>query len=279
MFIQSIPEAERYNLNFDLVLLMSNEKEKKQIVRSLQFLFPQFVPLIKFVNIELYILLQLKNSELHERYQMNAERCIVNLKKFVGLHWAVKTYEDIVVVDCDTIFAKTTHNLFDHLNENYAKKKIIMGGRNSSAIIQKIQLDCSTFINTSFNEKINLLTNVYHGYAWFFDIPFYKNLHLKSFFTCMFNTHGDNFWLKIKWESFEHLIYQFYLVCYEKFEVIDYSESIKPVIPEALEASELNKIEYLYGIQPAWVRFKNILDSPENLGLRSPQMIYHMDRI
>ena len=280
MFLQSIPLTELPDADFDLVLLVSNEKEKIQIYRAIQSLLPVYLPHVKFFDVYLYIKIYMNDDILLDRYINNSDRCIVNLKKFISLYWGRENYDYIAVIDCDTVVNKSIKNIFKDLVGNYHSKLIFSGGERLSDSIISIQKDCSSFFDSDDYEMIKSSTDNFNLYTWFFDVPFYSKEHLIDFFDYFLVNKSDffNFWHKIKWESFEHIIYVYYLLLFKGYAFINYSTIIKPVIPENLSLSDLNAIYLKYNYYPTWVRFRNILNNPENMLMKEPHFYYHMDR-
>lgn len=281
MLLQSIPLSEVDRLDFDIVLLVSNEKEKIQIYRAIQHLLPSHLRYIKFFDVQLYIEKVLLDELVLERYLKNTDRCIVNLKKFIGLFWAKDHYEYMCVIDCDTIFNKTTKNLFKNLITNYKSKLFFSGGVNTPNAILNLQKESANLFVTSDFKKLQEITGEFHRYSWFFDAPFYEKNHLNDFFDYFLIERKDdfNFWYAIKWGTFEHLIYTFYLLLFKGYTMIDYGEKVRSIIPEVLTLSDLNQIEIVYQYTPVWTLFKNTLSNPENVTLEEPSFYYHMDRI
>ena len=279
-FLKSIPKSEIENLNFDLVLLFSNEKERIQIARAINNLMPEFIDKIIYLDIQNYIDLYLNNKLLLDRYIKNEQRCIVNLKKFLGLYWAKNIYNYIAVIDCDTVFNHTTKNLFEQLINNYSTKKIFMGGANISDIVCEIQKDSASFFSEEDARKIQKITDNFQAYSWFFEVPFYEKNDLRDFyeFVLLENSHKYDFWSKIGWGSFEHLIYQYYLFLKKNFIFINYGEVCRNVLPETLSYSDLNRIYTKYNYYPTWARFRNLLSSPENYSAGGVSLFYHIDR-
>lgn len=80
--------------------MVSNLDEEIIISRAIEFIFKtsgiskishqyNIMHNIKFLNIQQYIKINMCNDNLLKRYNENQERCIVNLKKFLGLYWAI----------------------------------------------------------------------------------------------------------------------------------------------------------------------------------------------
>lgn len=279
-FLRSIPESEIKKLNFELVLLVSNEKERIQISRAINSLNQDFSHIIQYLDIHSYIDIYLNDSKLLERYIKNEDKCIVNLKKFLGLHWGSSLYDYIAMIDCDTIFNYTTSMLFGQLIDNYKTKKIFIGGENVSDIISNIQKNSASFFSEDNFKELEKLTKNFQSYSWFFDVPFYERNDLKDFydFLLLENIDNYNFWIKVDWWSFEHIVYQFYLIMKKDFVFINYGDTCRNTLPENLTYSDLNKIYLKYQYYPVWARFRNVLSSPENYSGQGVSLFYHVDR-
>ncbi|GAA5010879.1 hypothetical protein GCM10023206_18850 [Acinetobacter puyangensis] len=280
LFLLSIPDYEIDDLDFDIVLLVSNEKEKIQISRAISCSLPQFKDNILFFDVYQFIESSLQHEKLLYRYINNIDRCIVNLKKFCAIYWAKKYYKNIAVIDCDSAFNKTTKGFFDCLFKNYQTRYYFGSSIESNELCNNVLNHCAGFFNENLRENISQLTNGFKCYPWFFDVPFYHVDDLNEFYDYFNSSEFDgDFWMAIEWESFEHIIYIYYLCLFKDASILDYSNCVRSVIPETLLLTELNKIYYRYNYYPVWIRFRNVLNNPENVLTNQPKMFYHIDRL
>lgn len=277
-FLSSINITELDKLNFDIVLLVSNEEEKIQITRAIKVILKEHIYKIKMLDIDLYIKEVLVKDEILDRYRKNTDRCIVNLKKFVGLHWSMQFYEYVSMIDCDTIFKnKNTLSLcHNQLISNY-HKNLYFGGETANEVIYETLKSCANFFSTEQQEKIREFTKDFSVYPWFFDVPFYKQDDLKEFFGLMLN--GD-FWCSQNWHSFEHIIFIYFRCLYKECRLVNYTDDLRAVVPEQLSIRELIALKYKYGYMPVWARLVHVIHhSIELIEDESICLLYHTDRI
>lgn len=283
MFLKSISLSDLELADFEFVLLISNPLEKIQIVRGLKTIAPEYVKFVKFLDITFYIQTALQDVELLERFRSNTFNCIVNVKKFCGLHWAKDIYSSIAVIDCDTFVRHSIdiHQLFSQLQANY-DKKVYFGAAVEKEGLLEILNKCAQFFPSSNIEKLKEISKNLTVYPWFFDVPFYKAEDLKSFFAFM----GDstqlptNFWLEQNWHSFEHIIFIFYRCLYQGASLIDYSDELPFEEPEVLTVADILLLKYKYGYMPIWAKFSTIIDAEIELIENEPiYLLYHTDRI
>lgn len=241
------------DLDFDIVLLTSNLEETIQIMRALKIILREYAKYIKIVDVELYIKESLFDEEVLECYLTNKDRCIVNLKKFIGLHWGCKYYNYISVIDCDTIFKNKddSHLLYSTLIKNY-NKNIYFGGKTQNLNIIKTMEECSKFFSEDDLIIIKNFTKDFSVYPWFFDIPCYEKKDLEEFFLFMKNKSQYPFWTSQNWHTFEHIIFIYFRCLYKESRFIDYTSDIGPVIPELLSIKDVLSLKYKYGYMPAW---------------------------
>lgn len=268
---------------FDLVLLVSNQKEKVQIITALSAILKEYLPHIQFFNVDLFLKNTLNNDQIYQRYIKNEDKCIVNLKKFVGLYWAKDLYDYCAVIDCDTIFKNQVDslNIFDNLIQNY-NKNIYFGGVSKNPIIRSILEGCAEFFkdNGLDHEKLKSATEDFTIYPWFFDIPFYEKNDLQDFFAFMAKDGSlKEFWLKQNWHSFEHIIFIYYRYIHKNSKLINYSNDVNTSIPENLSFNDLEYLKYKYDYMPCWARFSHVLGQPQVIENEGVNMLYHVDRV
>ncbi len=280
LFLNSIPSHEIHDLNFDIILAVSNSLEKQQIENTLRIAAPLVNSKVIYFNVDLYIREEIKDQIAIDRYTHNSNKCIVNLKKFVAMHWAMPQYEYCTVIDSDVIFYKSAKSTFDKIIHNYQENRYF-GAPSEAPGIQKIIEDCASFFDKDEVNQLREITNNLSVYTWFIEPPTYHQADLRSFFDYFLsNDRAYNFWEKINWHSFEHIIFVFYKLLHKNAILIDYSQSqIGAVIPEALTHAHLNILKQEYNYSPSWVRFKLLLDGLDNVQSREPSLLYHVDRM
>lgn len=285
MFLQSINVSEFRRLKrerSDLVLLVSTDFEKMQLIRGLQNIAPKYLPFIKFLDIGLYIKAVLKNNELLDRFLSNTFGCIVNLKKWCGLHWAMSRYQNIAVIDCDTLATRcfNLEKLFDAMSENY-DSGLYFGAAIKDQRLMGIVDKCISFFDESDHQKIIGMNGNLYVYTWFFDVPFYKSKDLFDFFEWVLSDdRANDFWLEQNWHSFEHIVFVYYRCIYKGARIIDYSYSTSFGEPEVLTVGNILYLQYLYNYTPVWVKFSTVVDA-ETVLMENENiyLMYHTDRI
>jgi hypothetical protein len=142
---------------------------------------------------------------------------IVTYKKFFGLkQLANSTYDYIICCDSeiDIICDNFTNEIINNKIQNiFTNKKIYAGDTVSDSCIMKIT---ETSANI-FPNEIDLLKNItkkFTLYFWWSDLPVYR----KSDITPFFNTINYE---NIMWRHFDYIIYQYYLILYHGFEIIN----------------------------------------------------------
>ncbi|MDR2154257.1 MAG: hypothetical protein LBE78_04420 [Burkholderiaceae bacterium] len=266
-------------LNFDIILVVSNDGEREIIRKSLDFFCERMTPFIKYFNAQGYIEAKYGNGKILERYRRNDDKCIVNLKKFISLYFFMNKYEYIAVIDCDCIFVSDPNILFPKLVENYLTGEYFSGGGGGVAFTS-IMEDCASFFGEEEVQKLKEMSSSFKLFPWFFDVPIYSSVDLKSFFNFMFSksTDEEGFWLKLKWGSFEHIIYIFYRALFLDGKIRDYSGMFPGKIPEHLTQSEIEKIKYIYDYSPAWLRFRAVVNETMSPSKNDFSLLYHVDR-
>lgn len=278
-------------IDFDIVLLVSNLDEEIIISRAIEFIFKtsgiskishqySIMHNIKFLNIQQYIKINMCNDNLLKRYNENQERCIVNLKKFLGLYWAKDYYDFILCVDCDIIFLNNLEFIFKKALKNYNKNIYFAGFRPNPSLYSDILQNCASFIDNfsllkfQKNDVIKNNTKDFTLYPWFFDIPAYKSSDLVDFFK-----YVGNFYEKITWHSFEHIIFIFWRIVKEDSKLIDYTTELGITnSSEGLTANDILNINLKYDYTPLWINYRRLLTTDCHLCYDIP-MVFHVDRI
>lgn len=265
---------------FDIVLLVSNFAEEVVIARALDFIFKGKIQGVRFLNIESYITIRLCNESLLKRYQANQERCIVNLKKFLGLHWAKDFYDFILCVDCDIVFLHNTHVIFKRALQNYHQNLYFAGFRSNPSIFGDILQACASFfeglniLGSQRREVLKSITQDFTSYPWFFDIPAYASRDLVEFFDAM-----GNFWERITWHSFEHIIFVYWRLLMRDAKLISYTQELGITAgTEELSIEEISNIQMRYGYLPLWISYRRLLMADCSLCFEIP-IAFHADRI
>ena len=186
----------------------------------------------KINDIELDIFLVFSNNTDYDTFTMKNEihpiicdslitnslitSSIVTYKKFFGLkHLANSKYDYIICCDSeiDIICDNFTNEVINNKIENiFTNKKIYAGNTNEGMIVQITQMSANIF-----PDKIDVLKDItkdYTLYFWWSDLPAYRRDDITPFFNMI---NYDN----ITWFHFDYIMYQYYLILYHGFEIIN----------------------------------------------------------
>jgi len=200
---------------------------------------------------------------------------IITFKKFFGLKKLINSkYEYIICCDSELDFIPenfSKENLNDKINKIFNNKKIYAG--DTTGVWVNIISNISANV---FPDKINELkkiTNDFNLYFWWSDLPVYRKSDLIHFFDT-FNYEN------IVWHHFDHLIYQYYLILFHDFKIIDTTPiTNRKWSLEGLNTNDplvLNKLlEIDYGFSWNNKSFYNI--AKEYIIMNKGLFIYHVD--
>jgi hypothetical protein len=265
---------------------------------NIAFLIPIHPPHYHFIynllnkcksnDIEIDIFLVFSNKIDYHKFTMKNEikpiicdslntNSIVTYKKFFGLkQLANSTYDYIICCDSeiDIICDNFTNEIINNKIQNiFTNKKIYAGDTVSDSCIMKIT---ETSANI-FPNEIDLLKNItkkFTLYFWWSDLPVYR----KSDITPFFNTINYE---NIMWRHFDYIIYQYYLILYHGFEIINTTPitNVKFSLENLYTADIdiLNKlIDINYGF--SWNSNKMYKLNKNFINSQKGFLIYHLDR-
>ena len=266
---------------FKIVLATSNYVEYRYFNKITNIL--PCSGLIEIMCVEDYIVDTLGYHDFADRYRRNEGRVIVNAKKFMAMHWAMREgYEWIASVDSDMCAIRDLSGLFGTLIRNY-DAAIYFGHSNSQdPRLTEINANCRKLFAEADQGAVAELTKNDLTYAWFFDVPFYRNTDLVAFFADMASGYEDlQAWLcRLDYYSFEHLVFLFWRCIRQQAKLADCFEMGLYNIPEYLNFNELMRIKSRYGYVPAWVQFREMLAEPDLAhALPEVSLLFHCDRI
>jgi hypothetical protein len=128
-----------------------------------------------------------------------------------------------------------------------------------------------------FEEKYEYLkdiTNNFTLYFWWSDLPVYRREDIIPFLNMIK-------YEKLIWESFDYLIYQYYLILYHGFKIIN----ITPITNinfslENLNTNDMNILQKLIDIKYgfSWVNSKMYNLNKDFLDSQKSFLIFHLDR-
>ena len=185
-------------------------------------------------------------------------------------------YEYYIVCDAEIKLIPENFNQRNIINkiEQIYNNKIIYAGSsdNNNKIINIIKNSCSLFKN-NIND-LGKITNNFTLYSWWSDLPVYKRSHLKEFFKII---NFDN----INWHHFDHMIYQFYLILYHNFTILNITDLIN--WNHSLEGYNTSDINILYKLKNnkygfSWIDPSLFNNHKDFLLKEGSFLLYHLDR-
>jgi len=238
-------------------------------------------------NIEIDIFLVFSNNTDYDNFDMKNEiqpiicdflnpHSIVTHKKFFGLKQLANSEYDYIICcdsEIDIICDNFTNEVINNKIQNiFTNKKIYAG--DTDDIKGKNITETSANIFPNNIDVLKNITNNFTMYFWWSDLPVYRTSDIIPFFNII---NYEN----ITWEHFDHIIYQYYLVLYHGFEIINTTPitNMKWSL-ESLYTTDIdtlnNLIDIDYGFswnsKGMYELNKNFITSQKGF------LIYHMDR-
>ena len=151
------------------------------------------------------------------------DRSVVEYKRLYGLKQMINTKYDYIiscVAETDIVPENfTKDNITTKLNDIFIKKKLY--GVNMPHF-KDIMSACANVFSGEDYTKVENATNNLTRYTYFYDVPVYKREHIQNFLDKIkYDT------LKLTWYNFDNLMYDYYLVVSQNFEIIDISQYAK----------------------------------------------------
>lgn len=200
---------------------------------------------------------------------------IVTYKKFYALEKHMTEVEEEFIIVCDAEIDFINWNGTDvtkRMKMIFENKKIYGGNVSGGVVRQIIDVSASLFKNVIVQkERLRLLTNNFSLYTWWSDVPVYKRSTLLGFFSSIIGYENLN------WYHFDYIVYQNYLVLFEKFEFITIPFVSWSLESQSLNLTNLKKLQALrypfnWVVPLAYKRNKRFYDE------RGTFMLYHLDR-
>ncbi|GBQ85998.1 hypothetical protein [Asaia krungthepensis] len=277
-FINSVAARTR-SFSFDIVIGTSNEQEYRRYARLIPTMSVNST--IRLVDISGYISRVLQSETLLDRYNRNAEGCIINVKKFALLKWACdQGYERIGGIDGDTAAIRDMDGVFDAMQENY-RKKLLVGSSFRHHEATHITAACLRHFSDANIEELKLNDGDYL-YSWFFDVPYYERNDLNEFFDFMSDQYGSLVaWFEtIRKEDFEHQIFHYWLYFHKGYKLFDTRFITSYFMPESCLYSHFMAIRDHVDYSPVWIYTWEYLHQPDIIdSFPSIFMLSHFDRM
>ena len=182
-------------------------------------------------------------------------------------------YEGAVVIDSDIKFLDEfdAEILFKNCLKNY-QKKVFYGVNHEDPWLSQITDSCFDYLNLQPDAIENKV------YSWFFDVPYYDSADFSLFLKYISKLHGGEWWSQLNSLTFDHLLFQYFLISQKGWMLRNYSE-ISSSIPELLSPVDFLKVSEGSDYWTSWTSYQCISAMP-NLKSFYPslQLTYHIDR-
>jgi hypothetical protein len=208
------------------------------IIEKVTFLIPIYPPHYQFIynlinklelnDIQIDIHLVFSNIEDHDKFSMKNKinsiilpksyktNSIITYKKFFGLqHLSNSKYDYIICCDSeiDIICDNFTNQIInDKIKQIFDNKTIYAGDVSIRDVNNILQTSANLFPENY--EYLRDITNNFTLYFWWSDLPVYRREDIIPFFNTI---NYDN----IVFEHFDYMIYQYYLILYSEFKIIN----------------------------------------------------------
>lgn len=152
-------------------------------------------------------------------------RGIITIKKLLGVEASYKLgYDYAIALDCETIFTKD----FDAFNasKSLSENKKIYSITTKHHILIDINKSASIFFDEMEQEKLRKITKNFTEYFWFNNLAFYDLSFFDKFMHKMYNKNANDFYCRMSSAHFDHIIYIYYCLLYEDYEIINLNEKI-----------------------------------------------------
>jgi len=180
---------------------------------------------LKLNNIKIDICLVFSTEENYDTFSMKNEiqsivlksiktSCIVTYKKFFGLRQLANSKYDYIICcdsEIDIICSNFTNdNINNKIKQIFNNKKIYAGEMDN---VSGITEGCANLFQKNY-DYLKTITKNFTMYFWWSDLPVYRRTDIIQFLDMI---NYDN----IVWHHFDYIIYQYYLMLYHDFEIIN----------------------------------------------------------
>ena len=209
---------------------------------------------------------------------------IVTFKKYYGLKQLIhSTYDYIICCDSEIDIIPencNSENITEKLNAIFGNKKIYAG----EAYTDTNKISADLFYGEEYT-RLQKITNNFNYFFWWSDVPVYKRIHLEPFFNMIkYNSlelSHTNLEYNITYNHFDYIIYQYYLILTEGFEIVNTTPitNIKWSL-EGLNTTDMEIFDKLQKEQYGFGWVTNVLyeANKEFLTKSGTFLIYHLDR-
>jgi hypothetical protein len=168
----------------------------------------------------------------------------------------------------------TNDNISEKINNIFNNKYIYAGDTKGVWVNNITSTSADLFFEDEY-KKLKYITNNFQLYFWWSDIPVYKRTHLKSFFEKINYTNIIPY-------HFDHIIYQFFLLLTEEFQIINTTPITNSHWSlEELRTNDINILNKLsetkYGF--GWITKRLYELNPNYFISKKTFFVYHLDRL
>jgi hypothetical protein len=187
---------------------------------------------------------------------------IITFKKFYGLKYLINScYDYFIVCDSESSIVLenfVSSNVNNKINDIF-KNKIVYGEKTDNGMLIDIMNISNNIFSKEHQEILKKETDNYTLYIWWSNLPVYKKEHLPDFFD---KVNYDN----INWNHFDYILYQYYLVLYHNFKILNADTSLLtlylPFTTIEYETNQLNTLDrFNFGFSsinyPLYIRYIN----------------------
>ncbi|CZT37401.1 hypothetical protein [Rhizobium sp. 9140] len=239
---------------------------------------------VELIDVDEYCRLAIGSERAAQAMRQNANGAIVNLKKFVSLHWAARNHiDETILIDVDVMFSHTASfsDIFDHTASAY-RSNIVIGTTlgPEESIYRKISYASLGLLAVEDQGKLKN-DGTSEVYTWFSSPPFYPVSDVTAFFDYMAEVHGDfeGFLLSLTWHTFDNFVFNLYRSAVNGVEIKSYNHLGFANFAEVLSMTMIDTIEAKLGVKPTWLPFRSVVNDPL-LALKHSHvgLLFHVDR-
>jgi hypothetical protein len=197
-YLKNIFESYDDGYDYEIIFIFSNINDKNLACK----IYP------KINEYKSLILNQVYNIDLRLRN-------VVFAKKYLALNYFKDSeYDYFIILDSEIKFIHH-QNLKSILDEIYDNK--IIYGSVSEGISNIMTISKNLF--SIEDQKILNTLMIKDLYTWWSDLPFIKREDISDFFKKINLNITQEFFVNIRWEHFDHIVYQYYLILYKNFKI------------------------------------------------------------
>jgi hypothetical protein len=246
---------------------------------------------IKNNDIEIDIFLIFSNTTDYNNFLMKNEikpiicdnsitvtRSIVTFKKFYGLKQLINSKYDYIICcdsEIDILCSNFTNENINNKIRNIFNTKKIYAGDTSGIEVARLITQTSANLFPDKHDFLKNITNNFTLYFWWSDLPVYRTTDIAQFLNMINYTN-------INWYHFDYIIYQYYLILYHGFEIVNTTPitNLNWSFETLDRISDINILKKLVDINYgfSWSTKKNYEQNKNFIESQKGFLIYHLDR-